>query len=185
MPTTDTSIEVADTSTTGPITDGAMAEIPFVPAPLRQAVKPEVIDDAIIVVGQRQKKRKRTKMVGAGGEGSSEKSSTPVAKAKAELDVVPFDFASAPNLLDDSSGNHSEQEEKGRAGKRKRPKKGSGMCRLIPLPSAGPFTDYAAGMVVGTRFVMIGTALERGSFPAAPKDRRELRSGNVTHTFRP
>ena len=31
----------------------------------------------------------------------------------------------------------------------------------------------------------IGVALDRGSFPAAPKDRREVKGGNVTHTFRP
>jgi exosome complex exonuclease RRP6 len=129
--TTVTSVEVTDTPTPGPITDGAMVEIPFVPALLRQPAKTEVIDDAIVVVGQRQKKRKRTKLAGVGGEGSSEKSSTPAAKAKAEPEVVPFDFASAPNILDDASGDHSEQEEKGRAGKRKRSKKGSGMFRLF------------------------------------------------------
>jgi hypothetical protein len=130
------SIEVDDVSTTSPVTDGAMAEIPFVPAPLRQAAKTDVIDDTIIVVGQRQKKRKRIKTAGVGSEGGSEKSSTPVAKAKADPDVVPFDFSSAPNILDDSLGNNeSEQEETGRAGKRKRLKKGSGMRPLILLLS--------------------------------------------------
>ena len=183
--TTVTSVEATDNPTPDPITDGAMAEIPFVPAPLRQAAKPEIIDDAVIVVGQRQKKRRRTKLAGVEGEGSSEKSSTPGAKAKAEPEVVPFDFASAPNILDDAPGGHSEHEEKGRTGKRKRPKKGSGMFRLFLLLSAWPVTDHTAGMILGTRFVMIGTALEPGSFPAPPKGRRELRSGNVTHTFRP
>lgn len=44
---------------------GATAEIPFVPASLRQTAKPEVIDDSIVVVGQRQKKRKRAKKLKA------------------------------------------------------------------------------------------------------------------------
>ena len=139
MATAVPSIEANDISTTSPVTDGAMAEIPFVPAPLRQAAKTDVIDDAIIVVGQRQKKRKRTKTAGAGGP---ERSSTPVAvaNAKADPDVVPFDFSSAPNILDDSLGNNeSEQEENGRAGKRKRPKRGSGMRRLILLLSTPGF----------------------------------------------
>jgi exosome complex exonuclease RRP6 len=134
------SIEVNDISITSPVTDGAMAEIPFVPAPLRQAAKTDVIDDTIIVVGQRQKKRKRTKPAGVGGEDGSEKSSTPVAKDKADPDIVPFDFSSAPNILDDLPGNdESEQEEIGRAGKRKRPKKGSGMRHLILLLSISGF----------------------------------------------
>ncbi|KAH9080509.1 ribonuclease H-like domain-containing protein [Lactarius deliciosus] len=131
--------------------DGATAEIPFVPAALRQTAKPEVIDDAIVVVGQRQKKRKRTKKAGTTGDddgGTSAAVPAEKAKAKAE-EVVPFDFASAPNILDE--GERSEHED-GRARKRKRQKK---------------------------------VLLERGDFPAAPKDQRELRSGNVSHTFRP
>jgi exosome complex exonuclease RRP6 len=147
MATTLTTVEVADTSTAGPPTDGAMEEIPFVPASLRQAPKTEVIEDSIIIVGRRQKKRKRTKIAGVGGEDNSEKSSTSVVMTKAESDVVPFDFANAPNILDDSSGDHSEQEENGKAGKRKRPKKGSSMYYFLWLLSTWPFTDYAAGMV--------------------------------------
>ncbi|KAH8998549.1 ribonuclease H-like domain-containing protein [Lactarius akahatsu] len=131
--------------------DGATAEIPFVPAALRQTAKPEVVDDAIVVVGQRQKKRKRTKKAGTTGDDDGERSAVvPAEKVKAKTEeVVPFDFASAPNILDE--GERSEHED-GRAGKRKRQKK---------------------------------ALLERGDFPAAPKDQRELRSGNVSHTFRP
>ncbi|KAI0298162.1 ribonuclease H-like domain-containing protein [Multifurca ochricompacta] len=152
--TTDVPIEVTEASTAAPTTGGATIEIPFVPAPLRQGVKSEVIDDAIIVVGQRQKKRKRAKKAGIVDGGEGEKSPTLAGKAKAEPEVIPFDFASAPNILDDGTGGYSEQED-GRAGKRKRQKKS------------------------------LSGVSERGNFPAAPKDRREVRSGNVAHTFRP
>ncbi|KAI9436590.1 hypothetical protein H4582DRAFT_1961889 [Lactarius indigo] len=145
-----TTVKTTETVTTSapdiPI-DWATAEVPFVPAALRQTAKPKVIDDAIVIVGQRQKKRKRTKKAGTTNDDDTERS-TPVPAAKTE-EVVPFDFASMPNVLDE--GERSEQED-GRAMKRKRQKK---------------------------------ALLERGDFPAASKDRREVKSGNVSHTFRP
>ncbi|KAH9065385.1 ribonuclease H-like domain-containing protein [Lactarius vividus] len=150
--------------------DGATAEIPFVPAALRQTVKPEVIDDAIVVVGQRQKKRKRTKKAGTTGDDNEGKSdAVPAENAKAKKEeVVPFDFTNAPNILDE--GERSEHED-GRAGKRKRQKKA--------LLGA----EYGCSSLYGTDF---GIAVsERGDFPAPPKDQREVRSGNVSHTFRP
>ena len=113
-----------------PTIDGATAEIPFVPASQRQTTvtRPEIIDDAIVVVGQRQKKRKRaTKKSGTTG-GSD---------AKANGDdggvVAPFDFASAPNVLDD--GGEQDDDDGGiggRVGKRKRQKKGflGARCRV-------------------------------------------------------
>jgi exosome complex exonuclease RRP6 len=86
-------------------------EIPFIPAPLRQAKT--VIDDAIVVVGQmKQKKRKRPKQTPFtsqeadpshtydddddarmdGYTASGKKDDTPAQE--------PFDFASVPNILD-------------------------------------------------------------------------------------
>jgi exosome complex exonuclease RRP6 len=122
-----TSDEVAVTSvtdTTGD--DGAMAEIPFVPAALRQTVKAEVVDEAIVVVGQRQKKHKRNKKAGIGGEDSSESLSAPAAHTKVEPEeVVPFDFASVPNILGDASSDRCElEDERVGNGKRLRSKKG-------------------------------------------------------------
>ncbi|KAI9440380.1 ribonuclease H-like domain-containing protein [Lactarius indigo] len=140
-----TTTETVTTSVPDIPIDGATAEIPFVPAVLRQAAKPEVIDDAIVVVGQRQKKRKRAKKAGATDDDGDGKAKT---KTKTE-EVVPFDFASPPNILDE--GERSEQED-GRVVRKKRQKM---------------------------------ALLERGDFPAAPKDRREVKSGNVSHTFRP
>ena len=105
--------------------DGATAEIPFVPASQRQTTsKPEIIDDAIVVVGQRQKKRKR-----AAAKKADVDSDKPTAKPKA-AEVVPFDFASASNILDDDSV--SEQAD-GRDRKRKRQKRGvlGACCGLL------------------------------------------------------
>ncbi|KAH9031129.1 ribonuclease H-like domain-containing protein [Lactarius pseudohatsudake] len=105
-----TTAEAVMTSVPDVSIDGATTEIPFVPAALRQTVKPEVIDDAIVVIEQRQKKRKHAKKAGATDDDDAERSTAvPAAEAKAKTeDVVPFDFASAPNMLDE--GERSEQE---------------------------------------------------------------------------
>jgi hypothetical protein len=42
--------------------------MPFVPAPRNQPVRVEVVDDATVVVGQRQEKRKRNKKGGINDE---------------------------------------------------------------------------------------------------------------------
>ena len=142
--------------------DGATAEIPFVPASLRQTAKPEVIDDSIVVVGQRQKKRKRAKKAEAtdDGDGDAQKSTAVPAKAKTKTEeVVPFDFASAPNILDD--GERSEQED-GRAGKRKRQKKKAqfGACGfLFPLTPRLPSGTLISGLV--SSFQNAGTSPRR------------------------
>jgi exosome complex exonuclease RRP6 len=182
---TTTSVEVAVGSIADTAGDGAMTEIPFVPASRRQPVKAEVVDDAIVVVGQRQKKRKRNKNAGIGREGSHETTPSTPADAHAKVEpeeILPFDFASVPNILDDAPGERSELED-GRTGKRRRSKKGLGeFCLfLISFP-----LRCNAGLMLATCLcdVMTGAALDRDSFPATPKDRREVRSGNVTRSFR-
>jgi len=123
--TVTSSAEVVVTPTTETAIDGAMAEIPFVPAPLRQTVKAEVVDDTIVVVGQRQKKRKRSrKAEKTDVDGVETPTPTEDTGAGPEV-IVPFDFASAPNILDDVPSEFGEQES-GRAGKRRRFKKRSG-----------------------------------------------------------
>lgn len=103
-----------------------MAEIPFVPAAQRQTVKVEDVDDTIVVVGQRQKKRKRSKKAEKTDLGGAETPSTPTEDIKAAPEeIVPFDFASVPNILDDGPNELNEQEGV-RAGKRRRSKKRSG-----------------------------------------------------------
>jgi exosome complex exonuclease RRP6 len=123
--------------------DGAMAEIPFVPAHLRHPIKAEVVDDAIVVVGQRQKKRKRKIKAGMDGDSNHEMSlsTSALAHPKAEPEeIVPFDFASVPNILDDTPSERSELED-GRAGKRHRSKKGLGGFLLFLVRSMKRGTD--------------------------------------------
>ena len=128
--------EVPVASTMDTAVDGAMAEIPFVPALQRQTVKAEVVDDAIVVVGQRQKKRKRGKKAEASGLSGR---STPTEPAKAEPEeIVPFDFEGAPNILDD---NPSEPED-GSTAKRRRSKRRSGGCFFFCV--VWPFVDDVA-----------------------------------------
>lgn len=161
------SAEAVVTSTTETAVDGAMVEIPFVPAPLRQTVQAEVVDDTIVVVGQRQKKRKRSKKAEKTDFGGVETSFTPTEDIRAgPEEIVPFDFASAPNILDDELS----EQEGGRTGKKRRSKKRSGgfFFRII-------FSE--------SDVVHVGITLERGEFAPA-KERTEIRSGNVSHTFR-
>ena len=93
-----------------------VAEIPYIPADQRQTtIKSEVeINDGIVVVGQRQKKRKRkdkrkedaVDSPAASDSGERSKKRKSVEKEGNEMvkvEVVPFDFASAPNILDNPS----------------------------------------------------------------------------------
>jgi exosome complex exonuclease RRP6 len=155
------------TPTTETAIDGAMAEIPFVPAPLRQTVKAEVVDDTIVVVGQRQKKRKRSKKAEKADLGGVE-TPTPTEDTSAGPEgIVPFDFASAPNILDDVPSESGEQDG-GRAGKRRRSKRRSGGFSFDSFYSQSNF----------------GHVMTEREGLAQPRDRRDIRSGNVTHTFR-
>ncbi|KAF9068629.1 ribonuclease H-like domain-containing protein [Rhodocollybia butyracea] len=77
----------------GILPSSAQVEIPFVPAAQR-SIKTSVSstpDDAIVIVGQsKQKKRKRAKDPANSGE----------KRENQEANAAPFDFASAPNILD-------------------------------------------------------------------------------------
>ncbi|KAE9407816.1 hypothetical protein BT96DRAFT_954400 [Gymnopus androsaceus JB14] len=79
------------------LSSSAQVEMPFVPASQR-AVKSRAgstVDDAIVMVGQtRRKKRKRTKDAKSGD-------GTPKTENEDE-ETAPFDFDSAPNILDDA-----------------------------------------------------------------------------------
>ena len=63
-----TSAKVAAHSTVDTASDRGPTELSFVPAPRKQLVRAEVVDDATVNVGQRQKKRKWNKKGGTGGE---------------------------------------------------------------------------------------------------------------------
>ena len=80
---------------------GAAEEIAFIPASQRQAAQPAV-DDSIIIVGQRQKKRKRTKKLDTDESPMPDRTDQETKKAKVEDGVIElFDYATAPNILDD------------------------------------------------------------------------------------
>ena len=77
----------------------SQAEMPFVPASQRGMKTSAVstVDDSIVVVGQaRQKKRKRVK------DNVNSNDNPTKANDKMGMDAIPYDFASAPNMLDAS-----------------------------------------------------------------------------------
>jgi len=80
-----------------------MIEIPYVPASQRKPV--ELLEDSVIVVGQmRQKKRKRIKTKAIANVGDHEQigDSSKAHSARSENDNTDiFDYATAPNILDD------------------------------------------------------------------------------------
>lgn len=85
--------------------------LPIPPASQKQPSKAE-LEDSIVVVSQgKQKKRKRNKQV-SDGNATETTSANTSSKRKAETvqdtneetgTIVPFDYASAPNLLDESN----------------------------------------------------------------------------------
>lgn len=120
------------TTTNVPSDIPGQIEIPFVPAEKRNA-KTEAIEDTIVVVGQpRQKKRKRVKATDANGEVTESASSSQLSKKakkkdpegeQSEADIEPFDYASAPNLLDESPAVDTKLDSK--AAKKGKLKKGT------------------------------------------------------------
>ncbi|KIK81701.1 hypothetical protein PAXRUDRAFT_35796 [Paxillus rubicundulus Ve08.2h10] len=146
----------------------APIEIPFVPAHQRQSQTNSLIyapleDDTIIVVGQggaRQRKRKREKTRGAGKMTllKSGTSSGGAAESEASTgsleEMDEFDYSKVSNLLD---GDGKEDAKLGGAGERKKKKQ---------------------------RQVRGSGLFEYGNFRAPPRDQREVKSGNKTHTFR-
>ncbi|KAH7915435.1 hypothetical protein BJ138DRAFT_86795 [Hygrophoropsis aurantiaca] len=146
-------------------------EIPFIPLNKRHTqIGTDILDDSIVVVGQaRQKKRKRPNTSGprtAKSESSeaehhqmAESSASGPTGSKHKLyqkqdescqDVAPFDYATAPNLLDDNDS--------------------------LEVNSNPPKKKKQKQMKSGV--------IEYGNFRAPPRDFREVRSGNKTHTFK-
>ncbi|KAI0643061.1 ribonuclease H-like domain-containing protein [Trametes meyenii] len=95
-------------------------EIPFVPASAR-GIKPEPVDDTIVVVGQ-AKRRKRKRAGEKGGTTDAGSGTGAVEEAGEEGEMEVFDYGSVSNILDD--GSDHEREEVG--GGRKKRKQGKG-----------------------------------------------------------
>lgn len=122
--------------------DGATEEIPFIPASqrLKSTLDTTEIDNAIVVVGQRQKKRKRDKVAttstadsqpGTPSTKSSKKAKKEKEKEQANeqdgeegeegevVEMEPFDYEGAKNILDDEP----EAREESRRDKKKKQKR--------------------------------------------------------------
>jgi exosome complex exonuclease RRP6 len=114
------------------VDENGQIEIPFVPAEQRQSTNLEM-EAGIVVVGQRQKKRKRDR--------TAKKAATtpPEPEAEAEAEIEPYDYASAPNVLDDPAA----------AGKKRKLGKHEGRGAVFqygdfPMPPRNP-TDVRSG----------------------------------------
>ncbi|KAF9221508.1 hypothetical protein BS17DRAFT_784858 [Gyrodon lividus] len=149
-------------------TPAAQVEIPFVPAHQRQSTLNPLIyapleDDTIIVVGQggaRQRKRKREKTRGLGQIAPSKSGARSGASTSDQGgEVEEFDYSNVPNLLDGDGDDRGVGEPGGVGGEGETKKKKQGQVR-----GSGLF--------------------EYGNFRAPPRDQREVKSGNKTHTFR-
>ncbi|TFK69511.1 hypothetical protein BDN72DRAFT_796400, partial [Pluteus cervinus] len=139
-------------------------------------------EDTLVVVGQaRQKKRKRTKSApqaaNAGDtgpninppsevEGSKKKRKKADAKQDAPNATV-FDFSTAPNILDVCQDI---------------PSCGTDTLR-IAAPSPKTVLTISSGSVTITINAFYSDA-HGGDFPAPPKPRNEVRSGNQSFTFK-
>lgn len=155
-----------------PAADLAMSgqiEVAFVPASQRtRSAEAAPEDDAIVVVGQRQRKRKRGSKHPKASQPSSDAPSDelltntapmPAANPGSQeivekMAVKPFDYSGMPNMLDE--GYAALQAEGQASGSRKKKqRKGKGEAPI-----------------------------QYGEFPAPPRAQNEVRSGNKARTFK-
>jgi exosome complex exonuclease RRP6 len=153
-----THAEAAPESSSGPnVDENGQIEIPFVPAAQRKPITELEMEGEIVVVGQRQKKRKRDRKAKVQIEDDSLPASTapsppPLPSPQAELE--PFDYASAPNVLDE--GAEFLDDGSGKKGKKRK---------------------------LGKREAR-GAVFQYGDFPAPPRNPTDIRSGNKSYTYR-
>lgn len=146
-------------------------EIPFLPANQRQAKKEEE-QDTIIVVGQARQKRKRANKR-AEDASSVTKDTVDSSDVKSEATSSgPFDFSTAPNILDDNPDEGDTEEAKRKKKRVKKATKGK-RCSLPPMLIFSFNTIF-----------VLGAGQFYGDFPAPPKAHSEVKSGNQSHTFR-
>jgi exosome complex exonuclease RRP6 len=126
--------------------DGMQVEIPFVPAGQRQSIPvPEVPMDTIVVVGQRQKKRKRERAPKTVADGDAAAAVEPAEPAEpAETELEPFDYASAPNILDQGQTLLAGQGPGGMQKRRKKHEQAAVQYGDFPAPPRAP-ADVKSG----------------------------------------
>jgi exosome complex exonuclease RRP6 len=124
--------------------DGMQVEIPFVPAAQRQSAPvPEVPMDTIVVVGQRQKKRKRERAPKTVADGDAAAAAAEPAEP-AETELEPFDYASAPNILDQGQALLAAQGSGGMQKRRKKHEQAAVQYGDFPAPPRAP-ADVKSG----------------------------------------
>jgi exosome complex exonuclease RRP6 len=123
--------------------DGMQVEIPFVPAAQRQSAPvPEVPMDTIVVVGQRQKKRKRERAPKPTADVDAAAAVEPAEPAETELEA--FDYASAPNILDQGQALLAAQGPGGMQKRRKKHEQAAVQYGDFPAPPRAP-ADVKSG----------------------------------------
>jgi exosome complex exonuclease RRP6 len=123
------------------VDENGQIEIPFVPAEQRQSTNLEM-EGGIVVVGQRQKKRKRDRTA----KNAATTPPEPEAEVEVEAEVEPYDYASAPNVLDEGARL---LEDPAAAGKKRKLGKHEGRGAVFqygdfPMPPRNP-TDVRSG----------------------------------------
>ncbi|PPR05868.1 hypothetical protein CVT24_006622 [Panaeolus cyanescens] len=116
------------TNISAPVTveeNGMQVEIPFLPASQRQPKKEEE-QDTIIVVGQARQKRKRANKQAEGGKGTKKAAAESTPATSEETSAEPFDFSTAPNILDDNPDEGDTEEAKRKKKRVKKASKGAG-----------------------------------------------------------
>ena len=145
-------------------------EIPYVPAAQRARANAPPVDDTIVVVGQpKKKKRKRAAAEKAGENDEAGSGGAGAVKEEVEEEVAAFDYATAPNILDDGSDHEVADV---RSAKKKRKQHG----------------EFAfEHCVVESTIEHVCTGSNNsfyGNFPAPPKAHSQVKSGNQSRTFR-
>ncbi|THU91472.1 hypothetical protein K435DRAFT_780706 [Dendrothele bispora CBS 962.96] len=165
----------------GTLSSNVQIELPFIPASQRASLTKDATaakDDTIVVVGQvrqkREKKRKRDKSkagedvigdseaadMSEGGHLSAKRSKKASGSGNGspdEQELEPFDFSSAPSILD-AVPTTTQDTQPGTGARKKKDRKKD-------KEKKGSSTFY-------------------GDFPAPPKAHSELKSGNIAHTFK-
>jgi exosome complex exonuclease RRP6 len=154
-----------------------VAEIPFVSSQQRQvALVPELEGtENIVVVGQRQRKRKRKDK----NKDSNDPQATPDTgrpkkrKTTPSADIVPFDFDSAPSILDAPPAAKPADANKGLK------RRDGGSFILMPMVH-----DVLKQNICSLLFFGLGSSgIQYGNFGPAPRNLSEAKNGNQSRTF--
>ena len=144
-------------------------EIPYVPAAQRARANAPPVDDTLVVVGQPKKKKRKRAAAEKAGENDEAGSGGAGAVKEEVVEVAAFDYATAPNILDDGSDHEVADV---RSAKKKRKQHGEFAFEHCLVEST-------------IEHVCTGSNNSfYGNFPAPPKAHSQVKSGNQSRTFR-